>query len=309
MARRNLLALLLVVGATSTEALHAPPWARPPEPHGTGHHGRRNKSAVDTRSLALTGQNASCGCRNWRGVYETGDAVCGQASEFFLLLHSHSPKVDGDWQLAEKFLGKLLCEEFLHRFDSTRCLNVNWGMDNGTWCYVDEGCGHLNGGYKLFNASASWKNCGPEDSKLGDLPPEELYNYTRVHDLWMAVALKLAYPGSRAGEKSVMDPSVFLNGIATWMVNYGPEFQEVVGSGEPYWFDTRLDGERPQVIVHGERAYMVNESASPDRNESHPGTRDSFACVSGCGGEVARVLQALHKNSSGGAGAVAEESK
>merc|ERR1712151_789539 len=52
----------------------------------------------------------------------------------------------------------LICKRFWEVLDTDRCINLNVGKDEGTWCYVDSSCKTLNGGSEIGD-QVSWKKC------------------------------------------------------------------------------------------------------------------------------------------------------
>merc|ERR1719382_1612690 len=112
------------------------------------------------------------------------------------------------------------------------------------------------------------------------MQPEELFDLAKKQDLWFAVLHKMSYPGSRTPESEVIDTRAFMKGIPTQMVDYGRNYQKIVNSGRPYFFDSRLDGLVPHIILQGSKAYLINETA--DKDDAHPGTWNTFKCVVGC---------------------------
>merc|ERR1719436_1316996 len=130
---------------------------------------------------------------------------------------------------------------------------MNVGKDEGTWCYVDSACKVLNGG-SVINDKLSWKKCSAKELKLRDYTPEELYNFSKVQDLGLGGLHKLAYPGSKAGERQLVSVSDFNKEIPTWVALKLKEFGH---TKTPYWFDTNKNGTAPYIIVHGSKVYKV----------------------------------------------------
>jgi len=126
------------------------------------------------------GDRGSCACLNWKEVYESRKASCGDALEHFTYTR----------QVGEHMTTWHFCEgaSAYDKQDDRFCTKVSQGsalpdepasLAEAAWCYVSSGCADLNGGAAV-NQNVSWKVCrAGRDSFLADLHPASLTGLAR----------------------------------------------------------------------------------------------------------------------------------
>jgi len=205
-------------------------------------------------------------------MYSNGAIVCGQGKE--VMRHPSNSSLQSMYKSNSKFDQEVTCDKFWWKLDTNRCTNLHIGEDDGTWCYVDPTCETLNGGGKS-EGQLAWKKCSKGDQRLRDYEPDELLKQSKHLDIWFGGLHKLAYPGARAGESPTkMNISDLEDGIPTWVTTEIEAFGE---SGKPYWFDTNSKGLLPTVLVHGNKAYKVEDLTDQDSS-----TTTQLTCIVGC---------------------------
>lgn len=233
-------------------------------------------SFTTVAGLAILRQKENnCACKNWKQAYQDGAIGCGAGQEWAWVTNSSGPPAIYNL-LSNDSIKELGCKRFWERLDSDRCVNMNLGKDEGTWCYVDSACKVLNGGSGI-DKQLSWKTCSAKDFKLRDYTPEELYNFSKQQDIGFGALLKLSYPGSKTGERQLVSVGDFNKEIPTWVALKLKEFGH---STTPYWFDTNKNGIRPLIIVHGSKVFKVE--SGPAKDPQHPGTWTALNCTMGC---------------------------
>lgn len=217
-----------------------------------------------------------CICKNWKSAYKHETATCGKAKEYFRA-DKNGP------ELYRTDIAKVqtnLCASTFQRLDSTDCVNVNIGEDDGTWCYTDPLCQDLNGGGRV-PGQLSWKKCRTHsltDKRLRDKTPEELEDFAKQVDLELAGLVRLAYPGSRASKGDLIDLAIFKND--TLPAELISKHKELANNVDPVWFDTNKDAQLPIVIVHGAKSWKVDKTTSTDH--MHPGKGAKVTCLTNC---------------------------
>merc|ERR1712151_395500 len=111
----------------------------------------------------------SCACKNWKDAYKSG-IKCGSGKEWaWEAINTSNPPLQ--YKMYSKDSAKdLICKRFWEVLDTDRCINLNVGKDEGTWCYVDSSCKTLNGGSEIGD-QVSWKKCSAEERKFSDYTP------------------------------------------------------------------------------------------------------------------------------------------
>lgn len=251
-------------------------------------------SVTAVSASTLRSKESTCECKNWMETYKSGAIACGTGSEFYFHTHKMQPLEDTMTTAKAKW-GKMVCTDFYEKLNTNKCVNVNMGQDYGQWCYVDAACEDLNKGDKISNSQLSWKMCQTgKDASLRDSHPEELAQFSKDNDVWLAMLHKMSYPGERAGEggahlwKTVMASFGISPEVGAWVENYSPEgmpnnlkadAELIKSKGIPHSFDTRTDGKVPHMIVDGEKVYIVEGGENPITS---PGGWSTLRCVGGC---------------------------
>lgn len=182
-------------------------------------------AAAALQIFALANAKDPCACLNWKEVYKSDMAMCGESLEYYV----------AGWSLGYKrrevvnafaFAGNeaQMCGDFYKKLDSDRCVNVGpfargtsewWG---GSWCYVSNECNDLYGGRRLSETTSDWKDwlvsfvndarlskisevswklCRPgKDPRLRDMEVEELLTLCERQGLSLRSCVKAAYSGS-----------------------------------------------------------------------------------------------------------------
>lgn len=218
-------------------------------------------------------RDEKCECRTWKEVYKSG-LTCGKGKEF-AETSSNTPLI---YKMITNSSQTKMCENFFKQLDTNRCVNLNVGKDEGTWCYVDAACGRLYGGMKVPSTEYSWKVCQGHDPQLRDYTPEELYEFSKKNDLLFGGVHRMAYPGMRAGDGKLLNPDDF--GDDDGEFSLGADLKKYASGDTPIWFDTNKEGRLPTMIVKGTKIYKVRNSKV---HENHrPGTWTDLQCVRGC---------------------------
>lgn len=100
-----------------------------------------------------------CECLNWKQVYDSKRAVCGEALELYEKIKPAMNLTLMQATFIWKHLGVFdyyeYCKSFFHRMDNNYCVNVAM-VEYGTedfhgqqWCYVSDECQALNGGQRV----------------------------------------------------------------------------------------------------------------------------------------------------------------
>lgn len=216
-----------------------------------------------------------CACKNWKQAYQSG-IECGSGKEWaWEATPIRKPPLQY-WVYSYDSTKKLICKNFWEVLDSDRCINLNVGKDEGTWCYVHSSCKTLNGGSEI-NDQFSWKKCAHDELKFSDYTPQELYNFSQQNDIWFGGLEKISHPGSRVGERQLVNVDDFSYEIPTWVALKLKKFGT---STRPYWFDTNDNGTMPFMIVHDNKVYRVD--AGPVQDPQHPRTWSTLNCTLGC---------------------------
>merc|ERR1712113_155511 len=121
------------------------------------------------------------------------------------------------------------------------------GKDEGTWCYVDSTCKSLNEGSRI-NDKISWKKCSKEDPRLRDYKLEKVYELAQQLNVEFGAFLKFAYPGSRVGERRIINVDDVKDKIPKWVTQ---QIEKFGLSDKPYWFDTNQNASLPIMVFHG----------------------------------------------------------
>merc|ERR1719195_2561453 len=153
-----------------------------------------------------------------------------------------------------------VCKRFWELLDTSRCINLNVGKDEGTWCYVNSACKTLNGGSEISD-QFSWKKCSAHELKFSDYTPEELFMFSHQHDIWFGGLEKISHPGSKIGESQLVGVNDLNDEIPTWVALKLKEFGI---KNMPYWFDTNENGTMPFMIVHDNKVYKVESGPAQD---------------------------------------------
>lgn len=224
---------------------------------------------------SLRRKDKSCACKNWKQAYQNG-IKCGSGKEWaWEATNTRDPPLQ--YKMFYNDTNKdLVCHRFWSVLNTDRCINLNVGKDEGSWCYVSSSCKTLNGGAKIGNES-SWKRCSGKEPKFSDYTPEELYNFAQKNDIWFGGLVKISHPGSKIGEQRIATVDEFNESIPTWVA---VKLKEVKATKKPYWFDTNKNGTMPFVIVHDKKAYKVESGSKQD--PEHPHTWSKLTCTQGC---------------------------
>jgi len=136
----------------------------------------------------------SCACLNWKEVYESKKASCGDALEHFTYTRAVGEHVT-TWHFCE---GASAYDKQDDRF----CTKVAQGSSlpdepasfaDAAWCYVPSECADLNGGAAV-NQNVSWKVCrAGQDSFLADLHPASLLGLARRNGQDIGLLTQMAY--------------------------------------------------------------------------------------------------------------------
>lgn len=108
--------------------------------------------------VASRAEEDPCQCLNWKEVYASGKAVCGEALEFWSIFGGRTNMSLEEAVFMERVIGWThyeICTGFLERMDNNYCVNIanhqyetlEWHA--GQWCYVSRDCNELNGGHKV----------------------------------------------------------------------------------------------------------------------------------------------------------------
>lgn len=166
-----------------------------------------------------------CNCLNWKKTYESNLVECGQGFEFASIKKSYPLRPEDylhndTWHLSFKRKKPAAdfdyCTRFYERLNDNACARVSteralshW--QGQYWCYVSNACSvsvknlfrvsfpFHNRTFEIANSGVRVKWCEKGvDKLLGDMPPEELMNYSQTMGLWSpGTVVKLAYPFER----------------------------------------------------------------------------------------------------------------
>lgn len=245
--------------------------------------------------FSLHSNDGVCECMNWMKTYKSGAVRCGAGSEYYYKTSEHLPGTVLIDKETNSGLGEMLCSGFYEKLNTNKCVNINMGRDEGQWCYVDTNCRSLNNGGRIPNTQVSWKMCkAGTDSMLRDSTPEELVDFSREQNVWLAVLHKMSYPMSREGEKDfhlwrdVKEAFGVNSTVGVWVPSnkeldmpgmLAAEMAKVKQLRSGYSFETKVDGGVPQIIVYRNKFYLVegDKVAGTD-----PSSWSHLRCIGGC---------------------------
>mmetsp|Transcript_6120 Transcript_6120/g.18173 ORF Transcript_6120/g.18173 Transcript_6120/m.18173 type:complete len:264 (+) Transcript_6120:64-855(+) len=187
------LAALLAVGQPLD------PWHWPPGIAA----GARLSQEVSRRGVGVMGLSLgdsdsrpqeNCACMNWRHVYESGLAQCGDGGETVLLPNR---QLFRDREFCRDQNGRI-DGAFYPNQDHELCINFEKAHAPhkkypGSWCYVAATCNKLNLGTRLSN-KINFKTClNDRDGLLSQLPPSKLFRMAKEHNLNHTLVALMAY--------------------------------------------------------------------------------------------------------------------
>lgn len=181
-------------------------------------------SVVSTAANVQAGN--PCKCLEWKEVYASGRAVCGEGAEFYMIDGLTNYPLEWTMEVSNIYGQKLynaLCSSFFTKLPATHCVNMNiyslgaQGREAATWCYVSSECKKLNGGavvadkvtpppapkwltqffYKpqLVPRNISWKTCEVgADQSLRMMDPGDFLQLADSMRAVKSFASKFAYP-------------------------------------------------------------------------------------------------------------------
>eukprot|EP00416_Gambierdiscus_australes_P037356 CAMPEP_0171101216 /NCGR_PEP_ID=MMETSP0766_2-20121228/54287_1 /TAXON_ID=439317 /ORGANISM="Gambierdiscus australes, Strain CAWD 149" /LENGTH=285 /DNA_ID=CAMNT_0011561201 /DNA_START=43 /DNA_END=897 /DNA_ORIENTATION=+ len=180
-------------------------------------------------ALGCGAVDPSCECLNWRQVYSSQMAVCGEAVELFATMGRMAMMPSEIEELYEWNRVVPVCDDFYKQLDTNLCANIGhypptetqWFA--GTWCYVSNECQDISGGRRLADnprpwmekvkdalglqasrkpGNVSWKICTPstemvkQDQQLRDLSLEEVFTLSERLELDLGITAKYSLANS-----------------------------------------------------------------------------------------------------------------
>mmetsp|Transcript_69203 Transcript_69203/g.202645 ORF Transcript_69203/g.202645 Transcript_69203/m.202645 type:complete len:224 (+) Transcript_69203:73-744(+) len=122
-----------------------------------------------------------CSCLNWKEVYDSGLAKCGDGMELSL--------ADNDFEK-----DKDMCRDlpgvpgsaFYANQDHEYCMAMEKTtgpkkMRQGSWCYVSGGCHDIGQGSRASD-KLKWRPCTRQDRKIEQLAPSELFELAQKNN-------------------------------------------------------------------------------------------------------------------------------
>eukprot|EP00747_Dinoflagellata_sp_TGD_P169761 gnl/TRDRNA2_/TRDRNA2_199604_c0_seq1.p1 gnl/TRDRNA2_/TRDRNA2_199604_c0~~gnl/TRDRNA2_/TRDRNA2_199604_c0_seq1.p1 ORF type:complete len:286 (-),score=52.52 gnl/TRDRNA2_/TRDRNA2_199604_c0_seq1:139-996(-) len=265
------------------------------------------ETAACTRkpSFLQKAANSSCQCKKWKPTYQSDAVTCGKNVEFYFV-NQKTEQDDATLESLRPYVGDEFCTRFYEAIDDDFCVNINMGLDQGQWCFVDSACTNLNGGGRVRNnEKVSWKKCARDkDKMLREYSPEELATLAETAHLDLGLLHKMSYPLLKGhlwkdvaafwnlpvdvldhmpeGLETFFPGPDGLTALHQWIApRWGTgeghidiseelreEMQQIVDSGIPHSFDMDPDQHPPHMIVHGKQVFVV---------------LGKLICVAGCG--------------------------
>jgi len=256
--------------------------------------------AVPARAFAMSAalqllmgsaSDPSCKCLNWREVYASGRARCGEGAELFAVHQRIDMTPKELHELYESARIVPVCDDFFRRLDNNLCANIahspptgtDWHA--GTWCYVSSECRDLGGGRRLGETpvpwmdrlmgllqgdlplrpgSVSWKICTPatqaaaQDAQLRDLPLEEVFALSDRLELDAGLTIKHSLWNSWVFWHQIQDD------WAAGRLTALPEvLRDAMAKGTPVIVDTRVGGVGDLKVIRGRELHSLRFKPGP----------------------------------------------
>jgi len=233
---------------------------------------------------SITHEKEACECLNWKEVYDSGKAKCGDAVEFYVNNVGTAKKLEdfATWDYRSE--NDKICKYMYTQLDSTRCNGLQPDHASGNWCYVSSACSALHGG-QTVNDQVSWKQCQKgEDADFEDMEPRELFKMSASPAVWAMYAYES--PGMNEGRGT---PKANADFEAGELFNSEGFFEDVQKEGakqvkadlvarkKPVFFHDDASQTSGHVI-YGEELWRVGGPEDPDENWA----KARAVCEQGC---------------------------
>lgn len=113
----------------------------------------------------------SCECQNWKDLYASGRAQCGEAHELAFPTRMSGLSV----QQVLPFVQLDFCTNFFEKLDNNVCVPIDAGLEisarwfGKSWCFVSPECSDLNGGGRA-PSGLNWKACSNTQELVQTMP-------------------------------------------------------------------------------------------------------------------------------------------